>query len=417
MNPIDEVVKQQIAEAPVPYDPALWSAMEGKLAAHGLAKTVVWWKAWAWGMLLASVVGVLVFLLIKNPLGREKMEVAALSLPAAQHIVVAVPLPQAGVVMKGEAPTASPTGRPLTVPSELDRVFVASNSVSSQEMEAPEITPSRSTLRGLAAADVQPPVVTAVRTGDGYRIGVGAQPPKKHRSGPISPPVSKVPSSWFFEAGAKVGESYRTLIPDGSQSGQVINTWNWLEIPQTVAQAQILIGRRISPRMELRIGGRWATRGFADRKQSLIMPDPSPLDPISVQSFHTYYSLETPVEARYYVKKGKLRLFVEGGVAPSWLYNAYTTRAFEYLFGATEYREDGLIDSNTRKFQLSASWGFGVHWQFSKRWGAFAASSFDHQLMPIQIDAPINRQLYSWNGSFGLRYQLLRKSRKFFAMK
>ena len=425
-HPIDEFMKQQTSMAPVPYDPALWAGMEGKLAANGLLKSVVWWKAWAWSLVLVPIIGVSLMALVSYK-AKVLPEISALAWASPNKIEVIVPITHvAQAVMKGTAgPNALPTGQPQAAEVKVNSVFVAPVSVSSQEKEAPAAPSRKPSLEGLPTNDATPLSKIPILKTQTKPLAFINLPPKKRPKLKVERvPEIKALTPWFVEGGVKLGESYRVLMSDGSVPGQVVDSWNALEIPQTIAQANFSIGRRLSDRIEVQLGFSWASRGFADRQQIFGWPIPPPPpppsisdDPFSTQAYHTYYSLEVPVKGRYFVKKGKLKLYVEGGIAPSWLYGAHTTRAFHFLFGPTEYHTSDLLTPDTRRFQLTASYGFGAVWQFSKRWGVYAGPSFEHQLMPIAVESPLNRQLYSWNMSFGLRYHFLRKHIKFLAMK
>lgn len=206
-----------------------------------------------------------------------------------------------------------------------------------------------------------------------------------------------------------VDYAYRILQgPDSLQA--VLDSRDAGESPRLTGRFGINYAIRLTPRTWLKTGLRYVEMGYRYHNDDLrfgIDPttgsttDPSGITDITIR--YKYQFISVPLAVRHQFSDKKLSPYLELGVAPQWLRDAYTT------FGTNisdPVRMDDDPNFDYTKFHVSGFLAAGLNYQLSAQWQGFIQPTLRYHFTGSTIDTPIEEHLYSIGLELGLRRML-----------
>lgn len=126
----------------------------------------------------------------------------------------------------------------------------------------------------------------------------------------------------------------------------------------------------------------------------------------SVKFRSSYNYFEIPVGIRQYLTNGKIRLFLQAAVGPSYFLSGRNVSTVGYNTGGSQ---SGVNPDNTDNYRLvnfMADLGFGLEIPVSEKLGIQCQAHGQTQLLDIVSDSYSHAKWYAFGLRAGLRYRL-----------
>ena len=203
--------------------------------------------------------------------------------------------------------------------------------------------------------------------------------------------------------------SYRHLSANSKNSDsfakELIAARNEAEAPLLGFNSGLKLIYKIKPKWALETGIGISKKGERFKEMEILVTDPNdPLAGDKIKNRFSYYYLEVPIKANYYLTTGKLKLFASAGLS-----------ADLFLFGKNKAIitfSDGHKDiynttstSNGNSFALGVQGGFGVEYSLSNKFDMRIEPTYRRQILTTGNQI-IKVQYYSAGLTVGVYYKL-----------
>jgi hypothetical protein len=195
------------------------------------------------------------------------------------------------------------------------------------------------------------------------------------------------------------GISYRTL-----SESRVTPLRNETEIYKYGNSFGATFGYRINRRIEIETGVNFTNHGYQTKEQILIPQESDPNLPDKVKSFDRFYYLGIPLKCGFR-KDFTLISFVSSiGVIPNYLFHQKT----EYKLTKNEQVETITYDriGDYNRFDLTAILSLGLAYKISHKMDLLIEPTFQHDLVSVMGDAPLEMYLWNLGLNLGIKYIL-----------
>lgn len=202
-----------------------------------------------------------------------------------------------------------------------------------------------------------------------------------------------------------IGVSDRIFQNDGTVPDIIQEIYSDLEKPKVSYEIGMSVEYKLSKKLSIQSGIKFSNWGYRTNKREFNWGFPDPELPQFMKQRTQNFYLKVPVMLNRYIELRNSIFFLKGGFSIDYnLSNRIKTKIYFQERVETTNLEQDLINYRHRKINITADLGLGWQKPVFKKYLLEVGPVFRMQTFGIVKSATLNRRLYVYGVSFGLKF-------------